>query len=138
MHNLGQHHAKLPNVFIHRDDVCNNFLLVDVFADVDALFVAYLDVADVQAIYDVLHGIRVAAGGCSEGEYAEMWVLRHHEAYDLGVGIITRALVRLICEPSQLHRHKTAAADAPTTIRTISVGSHVLDMRSLRSVCGVM
>jgi hypothetical protein len=59
------------------DSDINSDLFVHVLPNVQTHFVSDFNVANVKAVDQVLHRLRVAAGRCSEGENTEMRILGH-------------------------------------------------------------
>lgn len=95
-HDTAQQVAELHDILAHRDDMLLEVLLVHVLAEVQALLIADLDVTDVQRVDYRLDSFRGASRRCGESEQAEVRVLRHQEADDTRIIIITSCFVRLV------------------------------------------
>lgn len=76
------------------------YLVVHILSKIDRVFVANLDVADVQGIDDRLNGLGFGPWGSSEGQDAEVGILGHQVSHDLTVRIVSSCLVRLVYEAS--------------------------------------
>lgn len=96
-HNLSKHIPDPTNLPTHPNNMLLNVHLMQIRCQVQTLLIADLDVRDVQRVDDGLDrfGLRARCGG--EREHAEVRVLGHHVADNLGIGVVACAFVRLVC-----------------------------------------
>ena len=74
---------------------------VKIFLEVRIGFVTDLYMTYVQRVHNLLDGLWFASWCGRERHDAEVWIMLHHETYDLRVRIVTSPSVSLVC-PKQL------------------------------------